>query len=190
MTHVLVRNSKVVKTIARDRPLRSEEKANGGARRQVVDGVTIYIGGTVTITDGKVSAITNPNPLTVAQQRRVQVKRWVGLAIGRPWFAWAGLYGNAQALQGLYWVGMIAKASSIDGNLTDNAKFAKLGAEMDHKPEEWLEKRIFSQWRSVASSDMTQFYSTQNDGGRRFENTIAMNPNNNQYGNFIKYLYS
>ena len=178
MAHVLVRANKVVKTIRGVGDLTSAESANGGVRYEVNAGVEIYIGGTVTVTGGKVSAITNPDALTTAQERRIRVKNWLQVMEAAPVSNWSLkdmsfnnnrlIRGNSTTRAKNYWnwLEMVAAHSSKDANLTTAARWSKIESEMTWRPLKWYNDHNRAQWSNLTLATLLNtFYGTSPAGG-------------------------
>ena len=199
MTSVLVRNRKVVKVINANKPLRSSDRANGGQRRRVASGVTnIYIGGTVTISNGVVTAITNPDTTTAVQKERELIKRRLRYFDSLPVANWglndARTNGTLQSRKsrGFWnWMENIARASKLDANLSNATILAKIKREADQDPFKWY--RLFAQ--SYVSFRPTVFYPTPatNDGTIVADSSVPMTAtwdSSAGSSSLVEYIYS
>ena len=194
MSYVLVRANKVVKTIQGDRPLTTAERANGGTRREVSEGLTIYIGGTVSPASGKITGITNPNPITNVQLRRAQIKRWLLEQESAPIAAWGLLtsVNNAadRARNTWAWLDMLAKASAKDSNLANNLRFQGIIASTEWNARKFFLTHNHTEWTAQRGNLPTRFHSIQGNGGLVYVAGIPMNANATEYPNFTRYLES
>ena len=158
-TYVLVRNNLVVSVINGKRDLTTAESANGGVRREVTDGVTITIGGAVTLTGGKVSACTDPDALSTAESRREQVKQFLRLAEQLPVSNW-GLLDNDRATNYWRWLEIIGRASVVNDNLTNATLWGEIEDEIDLNPTEWYKEHLATgagSWKTLATTTNTWY---------------------------------
>ena len=193
MTHVLVRNNKVVKTINGSRDLTTAESANGGRRYEVNTGLVIYIGGTVTITSNKVSRITDPDPISTADQRRTEVKLWLLRQEQAPISNWNvdGVADHTNRARNTWaWLEMIGKASAKNNNLTNAGRWAVLQSEMEYSARKWYNEHVLADWNRFRAQMPSTFYQTQSNGsGLPFTN-IRMNATISEYPGLAEYLES
>ena len=199
MTHVLVRNNKVVKTITPLRDLTTAESANGGTRYEVNSGLTVYIDGTVTITNGKVSAITDPNVISTADRRRTQVKQWLLRQEQAPisnWDIWdtenaAARADHTNRARNVWiWLEMIGKASAKDNNLTNSGRWAVIESEMEWTARKWYNDHVQATWTAFRPQMLATFYQTQSNGGGLPFRNIRMSASSSEYPGLAKYLES
>ena len=193
MAFVLVRNNLVVKTINGVRPLKTAESANGGTRREVNTGVTIYVGGTVTLdSNNKVSAITDPNALTTAQSRREQVKQWLRHAEKAPVANWSLKDGDAFNRSANYWkwIEMIGAASSVDSNLSTANTWGWIEDEMENwSLAGWYGDHGVTAWKNLDLSTLTTtlFYSTDTSNGSPVSRSAISMPSS--WNGLVSYIY-
>ena len=196
MPSVLVRANKVVRPINPVRPLTTAESANGGTRYPVNAGIEIHIGGTVTIADGQVTAITNPNALDAAmsfelagKQRLIELERipvanW-GLAdvpqTDSGQNRLMNLYPKAQGYW--WWLEMIGRALKSRTNRGSSARRASIQAELDQNPYDWYNDHA----TQFTFRNTNAFYVTPNNAGANFS-SITMDMSADWTGGLVKYL--
>ena len=148
--------------------LNADETANGGTRYEVNAGVDIYLGGTATITSGKVSSITNPGELSTAQQRELIVKQWLQEMESVPVGNW-GLARNfenslTRARNCWKWIEGIGAHSSKSVNLTTAARWTKIQNEMKWTMAKWYKEHNVSRWDALSIDTLAQTWYGTNTG--------------------------
>ena len=185
MSYVILQknNKKVLGRIASSRELTTAEKATK-EKRELATSFTgaVYIGGTATVAGGKVTAITNPNSLSTVQQRRAIVKSWLREAEKQPIANWA-IREEQKAKNVWNWLEMIAAASSVNGNLSNNSRWNIIQSEMEWGILKWYNKHT-SVWDGLTS--FGTFYSTNTTtGGWRSQSSISMPNSWNSMANYL-----
>ena len=194
MTHVLVRNGLVVKTIRGVGALTAAESANGGVRRELASGVTeVFIGGTASVNRaGVVTAISDPVSLSKIDLRRASVKARLRVFDHAPAANWAlrDAAAGRRAENYWKWLEMIGAGSSVDANLRSDTIWADIQTELNFQPDKWYRDHAEAGWTALSLATLTTgaWYRTNATTGAA--EIVARVTMPSSWSGLVPYIYS